>query len=57
MKSNFKNPKVSVLMSVYKTPEQYLRQAIESILGQTFEDFEFLAHEGLHSARRPRADI
>lgn len=35
-------PKVSVLMPVYKTNEKYLREAIESILGQTFEDFEFL---------------
>lgn len=35
-------PKVSVLMPVYKTPVRYLREAIESILGQTFTDFEFL---------------
>ena len=35
-------PKVSVLMAAYKTPEQYLREAIESILNQTFTDFEFL---------------
>ena len=34
--------KVSVLMPVYKTNEQYLREAIESILNQTFTDFEFL---------------
>ncbi|MBO4294672.1 MAG: glycosyltransferase [Alphaproteobacteria bacterium] len=40
--TRFLNPKVSVLMPVYKTPEPYLRQAIESILGQTFDDFEFL---------------
>ncbi len=35
-------PKISVLMPVYKTPEKYLREAIESILAQTFTDFEFL---------------
>ena len=35
-------PKVSVLMPVYKTDEAYLRVAIESILNQTFTDFEFL---------------
>lgn len=29
-------------MPVYKTPEKYLRAAIESILQQTFTDFEFL---------------
>ena len=32
-------PKVSVIMSVYNG-ERYLRQAIESILGQSFGDFE-----------------
>ena len=34
-------PKVTVLMSVYNS-ERYLREAIESILNQTFEDFDFL---------------
>lgn len=34
-------PKVSVLMSVYNG-EDYLKEAIESILNQTFSDFEFL---------------
>ena len=35
------NPRISVLMSVYNS-EQYLEDAIESILGQTFHDFEFI---------------
>ncbi len=35
-------PKISVLMPVYKTPEAYLKAAIESILAQNFGDFEFL---------------
>ena len=34
-------PKVSVLMSVYKGAK-YLREAIDSILNQTFKNFEFL---------------
>lgn len=34
--------KISVLMPVYKTHEAYLREAIESVLNQTFTDFEFL---------------
>lgn len=34
--------KISVLMPVYKTREEHLREAIESILAQTFSDFEFL---------------
>jgi glycosyltransferase involved in cell wall biosynthesis len=36
-----KFPKVTVLMPVYNG-EKYLRQAIESILSQTFTDYEFL---------------
>lgn len=35
------NPKITVLMSVYNG-EKYLRYAIESILNQTYKDFEFL---------------
>lgn len=35
-------PKVSVLMPIYKTNITYLKEAIESILQQTFTDFEFL---------------
>ena len=35
------DPKVSVLMSVYNG-EKYLREAVESILNQTFRDFEFI---------------
>lgn len=36
-----KNPIVSVLMPVYNA-EKYVAEAVESILGQTFGDFEFL---------------
>lgn len=35
-------PKVSILTPAYKTNEKYLRQAIESILNQTFSDYEFI---------------
>src|SRR5688572_2119038 len=34
-------PKVSVILPVYNG-EKYLREAIESILCQTYEDFEFI---------------
>lgn len=37
-----KTPCISVLMPVYNTPEQFLREAIESILNQTFSNFEFI---------------
>ena len=36
-----KSPTVSVLMSVYNG-ERYLTEAVDSILGQTFADFEFI---------------
>ncbi|HIP11775.1 MAG TPA: glycosyltransferase family 2 protein, partial [Arcobacter sp.] len=36
-----KNPMVSVLLSVYNG-EKYLDEAIESILNQTYQDFEFI---------------
>ena len=35
------NPKVTVLMSVYNG-ERFLRESMDSILSQTFKDFEFL---------------
>jgi len=37
-----KTPKVSVLTPVYNTNPEHLREMIESILNQTFTDFEFL---------------
>lgn len=35
-------PKVSALMPVYNTNLTYLKETIESVLNQTFKDFEFL---------------
>ncbi|MBO5039341.1 MAG: glycosyltransferase [Alphaproteobacteria bacterium] len=35
-------PKVSVLMPIYKTRPEHLKAALESILSQTFKDFEFV---------------
>ena len=35
-------PAISVVMPTYNTPVPYLREAIESILNQTFRDFEFI---------------
>jgi glycosyltransferase involved in cell wall biosynthesis len=34
-------PKVSVVMSVYNN-ESYIREAVESVLNQSFKDFEFI---------------
>ena len=33
---------ISVVMPVYNTPVQFLQEAVDSILNQTFEDFEFI---------------
>ncbi|NJN10966.1 MAG: glycosyltransferase [Richelia sp. RM1_1_1] len=38
---NKENPKISVVMSVYNA-SAYLRESIESILNQTYTDFEFI---------------
>lgn len=38
-------PKISVIMPTYNA-ETYVREAIESILNQTFADFEFLILDG-----------
>ena len=35
-------PRVSVLTPIYNTNPSHLREMIESILNQTFTDFEFL---------------
>ncbi|MDA3838912.1 MAG: glycosyltransferase, partial [Candidatus Delongbacteria bacterium] len=39
--NNDKTPKISVIMSVYNS-EKFLREAIDSILDQSFSDFEFI---------------
>lgn len=36
------SPKISVIMAEYNTPEENLKQAIQSILWQTYTDFEFI---------------
>lgn len=43
-------PRVSVLMPVYNTQPEHLREAIDSILAQTFGDFEFLILNDLSTA-------
>lgn len=42
LKKGFVMPKVSVLTPIYNTNPEHLRECIESILNQTFTDFEFL---------------
>ncbi|EFE3751846.1 glycosyltransferase, partial [Escherichia coli] len=34
--------KLSVIMSVYSESEKMLRQSIDSVLNQSFRDFEFI---------------
>ena len=57
-------PLVSVIMPVYNT-ERYVAEAVESILGQTHDDFEFLIADAgstdrsraLSSASQPRTRV
>lgn len=37
-------PRISVIMAVYNA-ERYLAEAVESVLAQTYADFEFLIHD------------
>jgi len=34
--------KISVVMPVYNTPDEWLKKAIDSILNQTYSNFEFI---------------
>lgn len=47
-----RDPKVTVLMSVYNG-ERYLNEAVDSILSQTFTDFEFLIIDDASTDRTP----
>ena len=38
-------PVISAIMPVYKTPEAFLRSSIESVLKQTYGDFELILVE------------
>lgn len=40
--NNVNAPKISVLLPLYNTKEEYLRECIDSILNQTFHDFELI---------------
>lgn len=48
-------PRVSVLIPVYRTEEAHLRAAIESILSQSFKDFELLLLNDAPDDTRPEA--
>ncbi len=42
MKNTERKPQVSVLVPIYKPRQEYLRECIESVLSQTFKNFELL---------------
>ena len=42
MEITSRRPKISVVMSFYKEPLQWMASAVESILNQSFTDFEFI---------------
>ena len=41
-KTNSIDPKVSIIMSAYNTPKEFLSKSIESVLNQTYDNFEFI---------------
>ncbi len=47
-----REPRVSVLMAVYNG-QRYLKAAVESILAQSFEDFEFIIVDDGSTDRSP----
>ena len=48
-----KQPSVSVIMSVYNG-QQYLNEAVDSILNQAFKDFEFIVIDDSSTDKTPR---
>ncbi len=50
IRSNRKTPMISVLMPVFNS-ERYIGAAVESVLAQTYDDFELLALDGGSSDR------
>ncbi len=40
------NPKISVCTPLYNTPEQFLREMIDSVLAQTYSNFELVLADG-----------
>lgn len=49
------DPKVSVLMPVYKTNKEFLIESIKSIINQTFKDFELIILDDC--PEDPREDV
>ena len=42
MNENMNTPMVSIIVPVYKVPEQYLRQCVESCINQTMREIEII---------------
>ena len=39
-------PKISIVVPLYKTPEKYLTEMIESVLNQTYSNWELCLSDG-----------
>lgn len=50
-------PKISILVPLYNTPEDFLREMIESVTNQTYENWELCLADGSDDAHAYVADI
>lgn len=50
-------PKISILVPLYNTPEEFLREMIESVTGQTYENWELCLADGSDSEHAYVAEI
>lgn len=47
-------PKISVIVPVYNPPENYLRECLDSICGQTLKDIEIILIDNAATGNNPQ---
>ena len=50
-------PKISILVPVYRTPEQYLREMLDSVLAQSYENWELCIADASCEETLPGPDL